>query len=79
VLGDARIRVDVLAAANNQTMLIVRNLESVRVAADVQLFLQGTKQLREQFSGETLTLKPDENGVRAALRLQSKEVKVYRD
>ncbi|MEW6511960.1 MAG: beta-galactosidase [Bacteroidota bacterium] len=77
--GNAPVRVDILAAPGGDRMLIVRNLASSGVEAQVTLpdFTPGT--LTEQFSGETLKVVPHDGKSRMRVGLRAGEVRVFRD
>ncbi|MCK6562728.1 beta-galactosidase [bacterium] len=78
VLGEARIRADILTAPNQQAMIITQNLEPAAVAASIYLPMQASNELTEQFSNERLTVKPYQHGAMITLALAPKEVKVFR-
>lgn len=78
VLGEARIRADILTAPKQQTMIITQNLEPAAVAASIYLPMQASNELTEQFSNERLTMQPHQHGAMITLALAPKEVKVFR-
>jgi beta-galactosidase len=73
-----KIRVDILFAPKGGCMVIMRNLENSPV--DVLLSVPGQtfSNMKEEFSGETLSWKPAGDGVRTRVKMQAGEVKVYR-
>jgi beta-galactosidase len=78
VLGDAKIRLDILTAPNHQMMIIAQNLGPAAVAASIYLPIQAPKELTEQFSNEKLPVRPHQNGAITTMALAPKEVKVFR-
>ncbi len=77
VLGDARVRLDILKGKSGAVMLIARNLEANAVRTTVELPFLRTLRLKEQFSGEEITCTPKNQVVSCAIALGPMEVKVY--
>jgi beta-galactosidase len=77
VLGNARIRIDLLMAPSRTLMLILRNLEDGEVSADIRLGLAHGAELTEQFTGEIVHLATSASGAEFSVRLRPGEVKVF--
>ncbi len=78
VMGEAKIRLDILTAPNHQVMLIAQNLEPAAVTASVFLPLHQHQELTEQFNHETIPLMPHQDGAMVTMAFAPKEVKVFR-
>jgi beta-galactosidase len=78
IVGNAKIRVDVLANSEQETMIIVQNLEPSAVEAFIYLPLQNFEKMSEQFNHETIFVSPHQDGAMATIMLSPKEVKVFR-
>lgn len=78
VIGNLKVRVDVLTSAGEQVMVIVRNLETATVSASILLPLKNLKPLTEQFSSDILTPTQELGGTILKMSLVPKEVKVFR-
>jgi len=78
VKNNLRVRTDILTGKNNEAMIIVQNLEKKSVEAEISLPLQKIKKMKEQFTNETLSLTANKNGSSIRIKLEPREVKVYR-
>ncbi|HEX9652713.1 MAG TPA: beta-galactosidase [bacterium] len=78
VIGQENVRVDFLTAPKDEVMIIFQNLEPREVEAQIYLPLKNRADLKEQFRGETLRLTTHEQGCMAMVKLEPKEVKVFR-
>ena len=78
VKNHLKIRVDILIGKNSDVMLIVQNLEKLKVEAEIYLPIKNVKPLKEQFSNETIFPTSNKQGVSIKLKLKFREVKVYR-
>src|SRR5690606_23373773 len=78
VIGDQKVRVDVVRDDEGEAMVFVRNLEphAVEVAVDVPDCWLG--RLHEQFGGEAVLCGPHGGGSAFTIRLRRGEVRVYR-
>jgi beta-galactosidase len=75
-----KVRVDILKDAAKDVMLIVQNLTSEFVESCVNIPYEKQTSLKEIFNGDMLKLNPDkEGGSFITVRLEPKEVRVYRD
>ncbi|MBI2619840.1 MAG: beta-galactosidase [Ignavibacteriales bacterium] len=72
-----RVRIDILTSADGQAMLILRNLESKPVRTGFWIPLRRASKGTEQFSGESISLKAQKDGVSGTVSLKGGEVKVY--
>lgn len=77
VAGNAKIRIDILTAPDQQFMIIAQNLEPVAVEASVYLPGAITAQASEQFLHETIAVSPQGNGAVIQLTLAPGEVQVF--
>jgi hypothetical protein len=60
-------------------MVIMRNLENSSVDVSLSVPGQVLSNMKEQFSGETLSWKQEGGGVTTRVKLQAGEVRVYRE
>jgi beta-galactosidase len=74
----ARVRVDVLATEGGERMVILQNLEQRAVEASVWVPDARDGEAEEQFGKEALAWAPAQDGASATVRLQPREVRVYR-
>lgn len=77
VMNGSIVRVDILSAGSKGPMIIVRNLEERNVDDSVVLPSAPLRELREQFSSETVRLERKGKSILLPLRLRPREVKVY--
>lgn len=73
----ARVRVDSLQDPGGRTMLIIQNLESEAVQAEITLPLPLTGPQIEQFTGSTLPIQRVDGRTTVAVALAGHEVQVY--
>lgn len=74
VIGDAKVRVDVLTNRSEESMIILQNLEQRTVEVAVQVPGLKADELTELFGGESLPC----NAGTIVLTLKPREVRVYR-
>jgi beta-galactosidase len=73
-----RVRVDVLATGAGERMVILQNLEERAVEASVRVPARLEGAAEEQFGKEALAWTPEGDGAAATVRLDPREVRVYR-
>jgi hypothetical protein len=78
VIGDRQVRIDVLETDDGDSMVIFQNLEDCPVSTAAYLNTQGMTSMVEQFSNEELSLSPTGDGLMTSLKLEPREVQVYR-
>jgi hypothetical protein len=72
------VRVDVLATSKNEKMAIVRNLEETSLSEMIVLPVTIQGEMIEQFTNERVSLQQAAFGTAFAVKLEPKEVKVFR-
>jgi len=78
VTGERKVRVDLLRSSKGELMVIVRNLEKTSVSETIVLPEVMHGELIEQFTEERVSLQQAAAGSAFAVKLEPKEVKVYR-
>ncbi|MHB8579254.1 MAG: beta-galactosidase [Ignavibacteriaceae bacterium] len=78
IKNNLKVRVDYLIGLNNEIMLIIQNLESKKIEAEIYLPLLKIKKMKEQFTGDALVFISKANGVTTNIKMKPREVKVFR-
>jgi beta-galactosidase len=77
IVGNFRIRVDVLSTPAGAHMVIIRNLEQSAVAAGIMIPGMAGDRMVEQFSGVPIGLTKEGDGVSCIVSLEPGETKVF--
>jgi beta-galactosidase len=77
IIGNTKVRVDVLSNEKAK-LVVVQNLESKSVNVTAQVPAERFIMMEEQFSGEKINCNRIKSGVEFKLKLNPREVKVYR-
>ena len=77
VIGDLKVRVDLLTDPAGQIMMILQNLEQRNIEVSITVPLNNIDSLTEQFSGEALMMSSLQDRSITTVALAPKEVKIY--
>ncbi len=77
VIGNVKVRVDLLTDHTGQIMMIVQNLEQRNIEVSITVPLKNIDSLTEQFSGEALMMSSLKDRSITTVALPPKEVKIY--
>jgi beta-galactosidase len=77
VIGNVKVRIDLLIDPAGQIMIILQNLEERNIEVSITIPLKNITSLTEQFSGETLMMSSLKDRSIATVALAPKEVKIY--